>query len=40
VREKYCWLAGDWCWFGMKEKYYWLVAANRVKMNENLEAFL
>jgi len=28
VREKYCWLAGagGWCWFYVREKYYWLDA--------------
>jgi len=30
VREKYCWLAGGWCWFDMREKYCWLAAAIRV----------
>jgi len=29
MRKKYCWLAGTggWCWFCVREKYYWLVAA-------------
>ena len=25
------WLvAGGWCWFGVREKYYWLIEANRL----------
>ena len=34
MREKYRWLAGGWCWFGAREKYYWLVAAEHVCMHE------
>jgi len=26
------WLvAGGWCWFGVREKYRWLIAANKIR---------
>ena len=35
MREKYCWLAGaGWCWFYVREKYYWLDAV-KMKRTES-----
>jgi len=28
-------LLGGWCWFGVREKYYWLDAVNRMNSFKN-----